>query len=201
MTQDAIVAKLASTLRAGITEECQVVYVLAQLRKLLERLPRAQEEDYPALDFYCSWCLHTEMDRAGAKRILSAFDEAYPILAKGEQLPEDLRTEIDRIAALREFTTEMERFLVANRLPTIHGLARFLRLYGQVIEDCDLVVRDNRVQLEHLDRISIRLEIAKTPVYEDERLREVLYALTWTCHAKDGKSGEHTVYFSYSEDK
>ena len=160
-----------------------------------------QKEDYPALEFYCSWCLHTEMDRAGAKRILSAFDEAYPILAKGDKLPEDLQSEIDRIAALREFKTEMTRFLTANQLPKIHRWARFLWLYGQVIEDCDLVVRDNRVRLDHLDRISIRLETAKTPVYENERLREVLFALTWTCHAKDGKSGEHNVYFTYSEDK
>lgn len=42
------------------TEECQVVYLLVEIRKMLDR---DNNRDYPLLRFYCDWCVHTEKDR------------------------------------------------------------------------------------------------------------------------------------------
>lgn len=44
----------------GISEECQVVYVLSRIRKVLDK---DGSKKYKHLRFYCNWALHTEIDR------------------------------------------------------------------------------------------------------------------------------------------
>jgi hypothetical protein len=67
MGRHVIVEKLQQELDKGITCEAQLVYVLVEIRKLLEITHRA--EKYPALSFHRDWALHSRMDRAGALRI------------------------------------------------------------------------------------------------------------------------------------
>ena len=75
MAQSVIVEKLRRELEHEITTERQVVYLLAEIRKLLEL--RRERKKYFALNFYCCWALHTKMDRQGAQRILKRFDKAH----------------------------------------------------------------------------------------------------------------------------
>ena len=100
-----------------LTEECQVVYILAEIRKFIEA---AEElDDYYALDFHCSLALHTSMTRTGARRILERFEKAYPLLINGEELPLQLREEIEETVALRKFRDQLKQFLDKNRLERI----------------------------------------------------------------------------------
>ena len=57
--EDSIIYKLRQFLNARnpITEECHVVYLLVQIRKLLDRIPERENE---FLRFYCDWSVHTE---------------------------------------------------------------------------------------------------------------------------------------------
>src|SRR5579872_1229998 len=73
MGRHAIVDKLKTELEKGITSEVQLVYVLVEVRKLLEITHR--KDQYPALLFHCDWILHSHMDRPGALRVLQRFDE------------------------------------------------------------------------------------------------------------------------------
>lgn len=73
MGRQAIVGKLQSELERGITSEGQLVYVLVEVRKLLEITHR--KDRFPALLFHCDWALHSHMDRPGALRVLQRFDE------------------------------------------------------------------------------------------------------------------------------
>src|SRR5437867_1739661 len=77
--------------KAPVTE-ARVVYILVLTRKLLER--QGELNKYPMLRFYCDWALHTNMDRAGAQRILRLFDEAHPLLCCNQKLPHRLDREI-----------------------------------------------------------------------------------------------------------
>lgn len=54
-----------------------------EIRKAIEQA--GEQQQYFALDFYCSFALHMRKSRAGAKRILGRFDRAYPILCRGEE--------------------------------------------------------------------------------------------------------------------
>src|SRR5258708_6215532 len=145
MTPD-IIRKLAGELDAGITTEVQVVYLLAGIRKLIER--DKIETQYAGLKFHCDWALHSSMDRAAAKAILRRFDAAHALLRGNIELhtlPSDLRIEIDRISKMKSFDEELAKFLMAYGLPPLtqnrsDGWTHFLHLYTKVIEDIPLVV-------------------------------------------------------------
>jgi hypothetical protein len=75
MSKDIIVSKLCQELGQEFVSERQVVYVLAETRKILEVTP--SEEKYPSLRFFCDWVLHTTMSRKSAQVVLRNFDEAH----------------------------------------------------------------------------------------------------------------------------
>jgi hypothetical protein len=56
-----IVRKLNQHLASEITKEADVVYVMAEIRKLFEHVRTAR--NYPVLAFYANWILHTKIDR------------------------------------------------------------------------------------------------------------------------------------------
>src|SRR5260370_1442382 len=62
MSMPEIIRKLSEELDKGITTEVQVVYVLAGVRKVIER--DKVEGQYADLRFHCDWVLHSSMDRA-----------------------------------------------------------------------------------------------------------------------------------------
>ncbi len=145
MTPD-IIRKLTAELKAGITTEVQVVYMLAGIRKIIERDNIGGQ--YPDLKFHCDWALHSSMDRAAAKKVLRQFDAAHALLQNNielHNLPRPLRSEINRISQMHSFETELGNFLNVYGLPpiTLHrndGWVHFLHLYTKVIEDVPLVV-------------------------------------------------------------
>jgi hypothetical protein len=110
MTKD-IIAKLRAELEAGITTEVQAVYLLAGIRKLIER--DEAEDDYPALKFHCDWALHARLDRRSARVMLKLFDDAHVDLRNNVglgDLPVDVRRGIDRIAKMKGFEAELGKF-------------------------------------------------------------------------------------------
>ena len=158
MSQSAILEKLRRALQEEVITEGQVVYILVEIRKAIEQA--GEQSEYYALDFYCSWALHTKMDKAGAVRILKRFDEAYPLLVQNvpfEELPHELQDEIHQTIGLRKFRDQMRQFLRSNDLPIriISGDAwsKFARLYGLVIDECSLVLKEGKTGLKFLDRI------------------------------------------------
>jgi hypothetical protein len=116
---DEIVTKLRRQLlsKAHLTE-VRVVYILSEIRKLLERTK--QQNGYFALSFHCSWALHTKMDRGGADRILRRFDAVYePLKGKNiEDLPRSLQNELNATLGLDKFREELGALLVVHHLPT-----------------------------------------------------------------------------------
>jgi len=199
MTRAAILKKLDVELQEDITTERHVVYILTEIRKLLEHLGNPSE--FYALDFYCSLALHVKMTRSGAMRILERFDKAYPILAKDEQLPAILMGEIDRTIALRTFERQLAGLLKENELPLRlftepDAWPKFVKLYASIIHDCELVLEGSDSKLQHINRVVVRLGEA-SQIIETPFGNQALFTLRWICHGKDGKSSEHYVIFGY----
>jgi hypothetical protein len=59
--QNEIVRKLNGQLDHGFEREADVLYVMAEVRKLFEHVLTARR--YPVLAFYSNWALHTRIDR------------------------------------------------------------------------------------------------------------------------------------------
>jgi len=199
MSRNSILRKLYRELRLDITTERQVVYILVEIRKAIEQA--GELENYHALDFFCSFALHTRMSRAGAKQILEQFDKAHPLLIQKENLSQELKKQIDQTTKLGKFRDELKAFLNANGLPTRlftepDAWARFIHLYGNIIDECELVLQGNGAQLQSIDRVVVRVDVAPK-ILETEFGNQVLFQIRWICHGKDGSCGEHFVIFGY----
>jgi len=203
MTTRDIVSKLTNELHAGIETEVQAVYLLTGVRKLIERdKTRAQ---YPDLKFHCDWALHSALDGTAAKALLKQFDAAHALLkgkVKLQDLPQPLRAEIERISKMKSFEKQLSGFLDAYGLPPLtknrpDGWAHFLHLYARVVEDIPLVV-SSPAAAKHITHVTVRFREAPDPISEDPDGKEVLFAVTWTTHDRNGQSGDISVFNSYT---
>ncbi len=182
--------------KAPLTE-ARVVYILVEIRKLLEMLERQEEEDnYPWLRFYCDWALHTKMDRKAAQRILCLFDRVHPLLCANQTLPHGLEQQITEITNLRLFERDFDQFLTDYNLSKdiLHDRwTKFVHSYAAVIEDCPLVVKAKGNTLTNINSVTLTKEDAKRKVNAgDERV--LLYRISWTCCGVDGTSGTWQSY-------
>jgi len=151
MAESSIVSKLHRELSVEITTERQVVYILAEIRKLIEL--RQQSDQFFALNFHCCWALHTRMDRIGSERIVQIFDEAHEFAIsiphpKHENIPAELKDRLSQIMMGGKFVTELRDFLERDDLPlTLFKESatwiQFMSLYSDVVEECPLLLRGN----------------------------------------------------------
>jgi hypothetical protein len=104
-----VIRKLRDELIQPITSERQVVYLLVELRKLIDL--NGDAEKFFALNFYCDWAVHPMMDRKGAARIVERVDEYQGFLErmKNAKDGEYLGADLNFLGPLRE-TLRLERF-------------------------------------------------------------------------------------------
>src|SRR5262249_12881286 len=120
MTQSAITAKLEVLLANGIATEADALYLMVEVRKLLEQQQAKKQYEY--LTFHCEWAVHQTLTGPTAQKILEQFDAANIHLKTGvglHDLPGMLRMEVDRISKMRYFEDQLGGFLKANALPTL----------------------------------------------------------------------------------
>lgn len=94
----------------------QVVYILVELRKLLEH--NAQKDAYPVLNFYGNWVVHTKLSHSPvADRIVRLLDE---VMNRKATETIELAVEDEAVAYLEErrLRAEMSACLRASGLPT-----------------------------------------------------------------------------------
>src|ERR1051326_1180777 len=101
MTHSAIIAKLKTLLAKGITSEAEALYLIVEIRKLLEQQQAKKQYEY--LTFHCDWALHAALEGTTAQKILKQFEAAALHLKTGielYQLPHALRMEMPSISIL-----------------------------------------------------------------------------------------------------
>jgi hypothetical protein len=109
--EDEIVRKLRKALSDDFQKDSDVLYVMVQVRKLLEldRMDKAPE--YETLNFYCDWVTHPVMDRSAAKRMLLLFE------GQNEVDLEKFKSRTEREARLSYETSQHQlNFLSFNTL-------------------------------------------------------------------------------------
>jgi hypothetical protein len=213
MTEE-IIRKLTNEILAGINSEAQVVYVMAGIRKLIERDERGEE--FPTLKFHCDWVLHSKLEGSAAKQILRLFDSAEERMQQGktfEQLPSKIRREIDKVSQMESFQEELEKFLNTYGLPSISyqridGWTFFLHLYSLVIQDIPLQVGVVKKKLKdpplkppppiiHLSHVTVRCELARETI-KHENGEEMLFRIWWTLFPKAGEPKAFWIENSFS---
>ncbi len=156
--RSAIIEKLRSELSAPIQAERQVVYILVQVRKVIEQIKEdATTNPFCSLELYCNWAVHPWLDRTQARDLLKKVDMLYSKLF-GCGLNEEEHNRLSNILNFNEFRIELDRFLREHELPTDmcadeDKWHNFLSWYSQVIEDCPLVCRSDDPALRMIDKI------------------------------------------------
>jgi hypothetical protein len=198
MTQSAIVSKLEKLLAHGIRSEAEAVYLMVEVRKLLEQ--QDAKKQFPYLTFHCDRALHAKLSGPTAQRILRLFDTASVHLKAGaelHQLPGLLKVEVDRISKMRYFEQQLESFLQNNGMPTLEstradGWIHFLHFYAQVVEDSPLVMTAKNASAT-IASLILRLELAKRVEHG-----EMFFKVSWIFQDKNGRSGEIFVINSFT---
>ncbi|TAH32277.1 MAG: hypothetical protein EYC62_09650 [Alphaproteobacteria bacterium] len=189
-----IIEKLDVEIKKGIISEIQVVYLMAQVRKILEI---DDSDKYKHLKFYCDWALHSRLTNSIAQKILKQFDEANVILKNHIEigsLPTDLRNQIEKISSMNLLKEELSSFLEQNGLPGINesldDWTRFLKLYAHIIEDCPLEMQASNTNAG-IQKVTVKVQLG-------DRVRDhQYYKISWVILNKDKKIGEIFVINSF----
>ena len=77
-----IIKKISTTLETGNFNEQNTLYLLAEIRKLLEKI---QSTQYKIIYFYSDWVVHPKLDRKPAKAMLKFLEGG---LSEAKTMPE-----------------------------------------------------------------------------------------------------------------
>jgi hypothetical protein len=158
MARHSIVDKLEQELRVPLDRESQVLYILAEIRKLTEHEGRGHP--YELLEFFCGWALHTTVSYAkNADKIrvlLGAFDFREN-MELGEYLNSNFFNETMQLEALRK---ALRQFLTAHTLPLMIvddevTWTRFKYLYSGVVAEVPLIYSKNDLLPEEVEQITV----------------------------------------------
>jgi len=159
--ENEIKEKLEPFLTTIVEKECEVVYILAEIRKLLEQTD--EENNFMVLKFYCSWVLHAKMN---SPRLLKEIEK------EKEKRDEKMDAVMEEIVTLSKFREELKQFLskqdLENEFKKDEYWNKFKNKLIKVISECPLVPNDSyngpiteiryRTNLEYKN-INYRIEI------------------------------------------
>jgi hypothetical protein len=195
VTKD-IVGKLAIFLSEPVDSECKVVYLLAEVRKLLERDDR--ERKMASLWMYCHWALHVDLESPKTTEgFLERVDRwvtntvAYLTPIGPWTFGEEYNL-FEDFVYLKTFRRQLRVFLAGYELPTTlcrdNALwNRFIREYGGVIEDGSLAAVGKKSTLAAVEKVTFEKGVELTTDHH------VPFVIKWTIQLKDGRTLKTSV--------
>jgi hypothetical protein len=80
MARDQVIDKLRAEMDLlPIRRESQVVYILAEVRKVLDQSSSSELASYPNLKFFCNWALHAKIDQRSSQKRIQEFCDAFDL--------------------------------------------------------------------------------------------------------------------------
>ena len=186
MKQD-IEIKLTNFLKTRVpfTEACHVVYLLVEIRKILDH---KKTGGYPLLRFYADWCVHTEKDKI-TKQIKAIMENILKeikrgMLNKSQSKPDPNLLCVYSFISMCELKKEMKLFLEECGLPndlirleewnSLQEILPSILADQPIIKPCDGI---RKFAFTQADRGSIKIEIVyeTTPAVYDTFILEGTY--------------------------
>jgi len=167
----AILHKIYQELSSGINTEPKVLYLLAEIRKYIDRCSEKEKNKYPNLYFYCNWVLHSDMDRTPAKTILNRFESNILGFSDLEEISNIFKKQEKDFYSFVDLKGELQSFLEVNDLPVElvksgNRWFKFKKLLVEILMDCPLINDRGRVSKFSYERgndeqIRFRVKIKK----------------------------------------
>src|SRR6266700_3460097 len=112
--EDRIIAKLRRLLEIPVTTEPLVVYLLVEIRKLMDR----KQVQSDTLRLCCNWVVHVELSGEAARRIVKHVDAMYLRLIDGQLTNED-KASLRAFFLMSRFRQELENLLAEQGLRSL----------------------------------------------------------------------------------
>jgi len=175
--------KLQAELSSSIGSESQVVYLLVEVRKLIEQMSGEEGKEWATLKLYCDWALHARIRRRAD--FLAIADEEFS-RALNRENDWDPQRHLGKLLHMDTFRWQLVLFLEGMAIEHPFGIddtawSRFLHLYGQVVADCPHEWRASRAKCIR----SIKLRPPEMR-FESRTLAEL--TLSWDFEFKDGRT-------------
>lgn len=148
MGQLEILEKLNKEFGRDINEECQVVYILSRIRKILEI--KNQKEKYKLLNLYCNWSLHSKLDRRSATVFLAdLFEQDIDCEKDGKENATRLISKHSKLFKLSSLKQEVGSFIEDNNL-SLDWIGKnwtsFIKILLEIIKDCPIIFHSDKLQ-------------------------------------------------------
>jgi hypothetical protein len=173
---DELLRKIQGVLNKRITNEGKVVYLMVELRKLMDR------ENYtdPVLRTFGDWVVHIGLTRSkGSEFILNEFDhlmiELFDQNRKSNQLTHISLTGF-RVALHHCFK---EFGLTDNFIKDSKNWKRFVQLYCVIVAECPITFKASKSNLKYIKQV----EITGVSRYKDE-----WRSIDWRLTMHDGRT-------------
>lgn len=182
-----IIEKLRRELQEPIASERQVVYLLVEIRKLMEI--RGDGPAFRTLKFACDWVAHPVMNRSEAKRIVQQIDKVQQIVEAGYRMQSGVKMDATCLMEafeslqLSKLRDELSAYLVRNNLDCSIAdenakWASFLTQFAAVVEDCPL--KCTAPGLAHVDEVVLNvLEIVVDPAEQVAKRYQLKIQWRW----------------------
>jgi hypothetical protein len=171
--QEQLVCKIGDLLATGIKSEADAVYLLVQVRKLMER-QKSGGRKYDSLKLYSDWAVHVKLSGPRAQDIVKHADGFYPGFMSRTLSPGAVM-EGSKIYVFGTFREELDHFLEEHI-----GLGfsesewhSFLRYFLRVIEECPLALESNDKSLTEIDEIVIL--VMEDAAYENDESNPIVW--------------------------
>jgi hypothetical protein len=188
MTKD-IIEKLRKHLAGGVRTECRVVYLLAEIRKILE-----DEKPNPrpmALWMFCHWALHVNLSHSNTTSHFLGQIDAFTMKKNiiGLPEPDGNFTFIDEynltkdLLFLTNFRQQLKDFLRSKSLSTRlcdddKSWFGFVSAYAGIIQDGTLSI-ESAEKLKVVDKVTFTKGRSLSKDYH------VPFTIQWDIHLKD----------------
>jgi hypothetical protein len=149
-----IIHKIQHVLDRRITNEMQVVYLLVELRKLMDQ--KAYKD--PVLRMFCNWVVHTTLEKRadGSTLILSEIDDYMAELHERQRLlphPKHMSFGTFREALIRCFQSFS---LSAKFLTNLAEWKKFFGLYALIVSECPIVFTASKKHLKYIQKVELK---------------------------------------------
>lgn len=145
MGQDEITRKLDSILAQDVNNECQVIYVLSRIRKILEN--NKQKNKFRFLNLYCNWVLHNKLDHKNTTVLLAdLFGKDIDNKKGGRENARILISNHSDFFNLSSLRRELDGFLRDNHLSSEmlnRNWEQFSKLLLEIIKESPIIFESN----------------------------------------------------------
>lgn len=203
MSTKVIVEKLRRELNEEITTERQVVYLLAQIRKLLEA--EGEKPNLADLWFHCSWPFHSRLKLKPAKEVVEDFRAAHVEALESNSrlmadLSPDVATRIKHRMLYGRFRPELETLLRTHKLPdyitsSAKHFGDFLSLYTDAIAGAALQISGVRKGGSSPENVTLTVEKKREEDVVAIPNQVGLFGTRWVVQFDDGPQYCWTVDF------